>query len=685
MATSMTNFQEQLAHIVQTAAAADKLVDKINLLVDSVHKVLTIDACSLYLANAEGEMQLYSSWGLAEQTVQHPRLPLDQGLVGLVAASRHPLNISDAEAHPNYCMAEMEEDSFHGFCGVPLVQGTRVVGVLVARTHKLLQFNPEEEVFLVTLAAHLILLLVAANWNGLDETPINNRLNGIKGAPGIAVGQVRLVHESGLQSVTDIQCTDIDTAIAQWHELLVRVRDSVQWEKDSIKSDISDSVSSVFTVYQMVLNDPVFIERVESSIKGGLWLPAALRNAVQHFSDVFQGMEDPYFRARHEDVLHLGNKLFNTWQGFAPPSTLPEGAIVLAGPNVSVSDIAAIPVDRLVGIVCFAGSSMSHTAILANALDIPAVMGTGVIHELENDRAIIVDGDNATVWLDPETELLAKYQRQVEDHHFRTRRLATIRELPAITLDGVAMTLYANTGLLSDVMPGLASGAQGVGLYRTEIPFMAHPGFPTEDEQLIFYRHVLEAYRGMPVYMRTLDIGGDKQLPYFPIEDEANPALGWRGIRFSLDNSPLLMTQVRAMLRASAGLDNLRILIPMVSSRHELEEFHGLLSDALAQLQAEGYLLTRPELGVMIEVPAAISQVASWRDQIDFVSIGSNDLTQYLLAVDRGNPRVAGRYDHLHPAVLREINRLLGITSELDLPVCVCGEMAADIEAVVLL
>jgi signal transduction protein with GAF and PtsI domain len=259
-----------------------------------------------------------------------------------------------------------------------------------------------------------------------------------------------------------------------------------------------------------------------------------------------------------------------------------------------------------------------------------------------------------------------------------------LRDLPAITTDGTRIQMYANSGLLADISPGLQAGAEGLGLYRTEIPFMVSDTFPSEEEQVAVYRQILQAYQNKPVYMRVLDIGGDKPLPYFPIEED-NPALGWRGIRFCLDNSSLFMSQIRAMLRAAEGSENLRIMLPMVGSTSELIEFNKLLMDALQQLAEEGVKVKKPPIGIMVEVPAAISQLASWREQLDFISIGSNDLSQYLLALDRNNPRVAASYDHVHPAVLHEIARVIDIAQKADLPVSLCGEMSSDPIAVVLL
>ncbi|MDX1734659.1 MAG: phosphoenolpyruvate--protein phosphotransferase, partial [Halioglobus sp.] len=418
----------------------------------------------------------------------------------------------------------------------------------------------------------------------------------------------------------------------------------------------------------------------------GLDMPSAMKSAFHHYAELFLAMDDPYLRARHEDIRHLGNRLYGTWSGSRNNGRqeLPDGPLVLVGGEVSVSDIAAVPRERLAAIACVRGSALSHTAVLANALGIPSVMGLGEVRGLRDGESVLVDGDTGRVFPDPDPALLATYRENAANEEALQGRLQELRNEPALTRDGERVLLYANSGLLSDISPGLVSGAEGLGLYRTEIPFMLGDTFPSEEEQFEIYRQVCEAYRDKPVHMRILDIGGDKPLPYFPLVEE-NPALGWRGIRFCLDNASLLMTQVRAMLRAGAGTGNLRVLLPMVSSTGELQRFHALLDDALAQLAAEDIVVNRPEVGIMVEVPAAISQLAQWRGYIDFVSIGSNDLGQYLVAADRNNPRVSEVCDRLHPAVLREIERIIVTARELNLPASLCGEMSSDPAAVVLL
>ncbi|MFV0477354.1 MAG: phosphoenolpyruvate--protein phosphotransferase [Parahaliea sp.] len=676
----------ELTRIVQSVAQAGNDADQVELIVESIHQSIGADVCSLYIAQTDGSMLLAASHGLDPLAVGRTVLPAGTGLVGLAARSRHPINIAEASQHPEFrYIAETQEEHFHSFCGVPLVRSGEVVGVLVVQSREARLMSEEEQAFLVTLSTQLALLLPA------DTAVINNprsatrKARGVKGSPGIGIGHALICDIDDLYSVPDKHCDNCDQTITQWGDLLARVTTEVEQERQAIGRELSESVAAVFSAYQLLLSDIQLHEGVTARIREGYWLPSALRQTVQHFADVFLAMEDPYLRARHEDIYHLGNKLYAAWLGHdTHPINQGEDEIILVGSKVSVSDIAACDPDKLKGIVCYEGSSLSHTAVLANALGIPAVMGTGSIRGLSDGDNIIVDGNTGYVILHPARSVRKEFRRLQRMEQTLQGELAELVNEPAITTDGERVRLLSNTGLLADISPGLANGAEGVGLYRTEMPFMISETFPSEDEQEVIYRQVLAAYEGKPVYMRTLDIGGDKPLPYFPIVEE-NPALGWRGIRFCLDNTSLLLTQLRAMLRSARGADNLHILVPMVSNTAEIDRLRSLLDDAIEQLQEEGHTICRPAVGIMIEVPAAISLLPIWAPKIDFISIGSNDLSQYLLALDRNNPRVAGAYDHLHPAVLRELARIANTARSYNIRLSLCGEMASDPAAVVVL
>lgn len=676
-----------LTRIVQSAVEADCPAVQVNCIVDGIQRELSVDVCSLFLTNDERELVLVASHGLGAAAIGRAAVPFGKGLVGEVAATRHPINIVEPAAHPAFhYVPGSKEEQFRSFCAVPLVRGGGVIGVLAVQRREPKILSEEDEAFLVTLATQLA--LVVANWADwrLSDASASRLLAGVRGAPGVGLGKVMLCEDLDLFSVPDAPCIDTEIEVDCWNKLLARVRAEVRDEQAAMEGSLSSEVSAIFDAYQMLLADPTLKQGVEDSIRGGLDLPSALRSVIQHNADLFLAMEDPYLRARHEDIRHLGNRLYSAWRKADDDRgvALPEGPIVLVGNQVSVSDISRVPPTNLVGVVCRHGSSLSHTAVLANALGIPAVLGIGEVKGLKDGDAIVVDGHAARVYLNPDSALWAEYSKLLDAETEFSESLAGLREQPATTRNGETIALLANSGLTSDIHPGLENGAEGLGLYRTEIPFMTSEAFPSEDEQCHWYREVMEAYRGKPVYMRILDIGADKPLPYFPITEE-NPALGWRGIRFCLDNTSLMVTQLRAMLRASMDCGELKIIVPMVSNIGELRDFHSVLDDTIKQLNDEGRQVARPGVGIMVEVPAAISQLEKWRDYIEFISIGTNDLSQYLTAVDRNNPRVASKYDHLHPAVLAEIARVVAVAEQLSLPLSVCGEMASDPEAVVLL
>lgn len=675
----LTRLQKEVLDLASPAEQVRKIVD-------SISEIVGTDVCTLYLVDKNGDMVLMASHGLAQTGAVS--IPQGRGLVGLVAASRHSINIAKAIDHPNFYYVEgTQEERFQSFCGVPLVRYGKVIGVLVVQRVEPEALSAESEAFLVTISSQLA-LIVADMPVTLQGGLANTYVRGVRGSSGIGIGLSVLCDHGDLYSVPDEPCPDIPAALKDWHALLDTVQLEIKREEGALSTLLTDNVSSIFKTYSSLLADQALIQKVETEIRNGNWLPGALRRSIQYFADLFAAMEDPYLRARQEDIRHLGNKLLRTLQGTHDPQLQNIAQIdhvVLVGDQVSVSDIAAVPSEKLVGVICFSGSSLSHTAVLANALGVPAVMGVGMLKSLRNRERFIVDGNSGQIVRYPNEMLVNEFQRLILEEKQLVSKLAALRELPAVTPDGFAVRLFTNSGLLADLSPGLRHGAEGIGLYRTEIPFMVRDSFPSEDEQVVVYTQVFNFYEGRPVYMRTLDVGGDKQLPYYPIDNEDNPALGWRGIRFSLDNIQLLMTQVRAMLRAAGCDGDLHILLPMVSTTEELNDFNQLLTEALQQLTHEQYAVRRPKVGVMIEVPAAISQLPFWSTRIDFVSIGSNDLSQYLLALDRNNARVANRYDHIHPAVIHEINRVVRIAREYDIPLSLCGEMGSDPLAVILL
>jgi len=550
----MENSLTILKRIVQESASAASPTKQMAYIVSAVRAAMHVSVCSLYIANDDGALTLTATDGLDPESVGRVMLPAGEGLVGAVARSSHPINLEDAEQHPDYrYFPETHEERYQAFLGVPLVHLRRQVGVLVVQESQRRKFTADEEAFLVTIAAQLAgTLFLDRVWISSEtevaKVPQSQRVIGVKGAVGIGIGTIHLLVGDDLDQVLDQECYDVEKELEQFRMALNDSRRELEEGSRSLAAYLPEDVSSIFSVYALLLDSEDLIGGVENRIRQGNWAPGALRATISEYADRFEKIEDPYLRARSEDVRNIGSKIYSKFQGtFVPVSD--NQNLILTSDIISIADISKYKREQLAAIVCYTGSVLSHTAILASALGIPAVMGTGKIKGLQQGTPAIVDGHQGQVILNPTQPVLEEFQALVNRESILAEELEELKDLRAITPDGHRVSLYANTGLMADITPGLKRGAEGVGLYRSEIPFMAQETFPTEDEQQEFYHHVLEAYTGKPVTIRTLDIGGDKALPYYRFSED-NPCLGWRGIRFSLDNMPIFMTQVRAMLRA---------------------------------------------------------------------------------------------------------------------------------------
>jgi phosphotransferase system enzyme I (PtsP) len=369
-------------------------------------------------------------------------------------------------------------------------------------------------------------------------------------------------------------------------------------------------------------------------------------------------------------LFHLDDSVQST-------STWPE-KFVLVADELTATTLAELPHDRLAGVVVRDGAANSHAAIMVRAMGIPTVMGADIQPELMNGRLLIVDGYRGELLVDPEPVLVQEYQKLISEENELSKLAENVVEQPATLKSGQPVKVMLNAGLSAEHEKALGSWVDGVGLYRTEIPFMLQNGFPSEEEQVAQYQGMLQLFLDKPVTLRTLDIGADKQLPYMPISEE-NPCLGWRGIRLTLDQPEIFLVQVRAMLRANVASDNLSILLPMITSIDEIDEAKRLIDRAGREVEEMlGYTIPKPRIGVMIEVPSMIFMIGHLTGRVDFVSVGTNDLTQYLLAVDRNNTRVANLYDSLHPAVLRGLKTIALEAEKAGVELCLCGEMAGD-------
>jgi phosphotransferase system enzyme I (PtsP) len=692
-ADAQPSMLETLHRIVKEVNAAPDLEKALSTIVAMVKQAIECDVCSVYLTDADARAHVLAATdGLRQQAVGKVALPLGRGLVGLVAERAEPLNVSDAPAHPRYLrVTETGEIRYRGFLGVPIIQNRKVLGVLVVRQVAQRAFVEDEVTFLFTLAAQLAGAITFAQASGeLDALTTRTRgarfLEGRAASTGVAIGRGVVTYRlADLDAIPDRPAEDVARERTAFRRAVAAVEQDLSNLKTRLSGEIPEEDNALFDALLLMLGGDTLVTQTIGLIEQGQWAPGALRQSIRAHAQVFENMEDSYLRERAQDVRDLGRRILTHLQSESPREVEYPADTILIGDEVSAVQLAEVPRDRLVGVVSATGSGSSHLAILARAMGVPAVMGVTdlPVSRMEN-RELVLDGYRGRVYLSPTPAVRAEYERLAEEERELTAEAESMRGLPAESTDGVAFPLFLNTGLLNETANAGNDEFAGIGLYRTELPFMVRDRFPAESVQVLNYRRVLEAFAPRPVILRTLDIGGDKPLPYFPIEEQ-NPFLGWRGVRISLAHPEIFLTQVRAMLRAAVDLDNLQIMLPMISGVAEVDELKMLIKRAHDELLEEGYRVEMPSVGVMIEVPSAVYMVEELARRVDFVSVGTNDLTQYLLAVDRNNSRVAELYDDLHPAVLRALDQVIRGARVFNRPVGVCGELAGNPIATVLL
>lgn len=682
-----------LHRIVKEVNDAEDLGKALSIIVTQVKQAIDANVCSIYLTDFDTrEHVLRATDGLLPDAVGKIRLPLYRGLIGLVCERAEPLNVANATEHPRYLrISESGEMRFRGFLGVPIIQNRKVLGVLVARQIEERTFDDAEVTFLFTLAAQLAGAITHAQASGElarmhDATQTALYLQGRPGAPGVGLGTAVVVYPpADLEAIPNRPAEDPQAEEEDFRVAVAAVIDELMAMECRIEEILTVEDRALFDAWLMMLGSDSLVGKTVERIYQGNWAAGALRQTIEEHARVFDAMEDVYLRERASDVRDLGRRILMHLQQKAvgpidyPPQT------ILVGEELSAMQLADVPRDKLMGIVSTRGASFSHVAILANAMGVPAIMGVSDLPVGRIDgRYVICDGYQGRVCISPPDSVKMEYERLAREDKALSEELLASRDLPCETTDGIQVPLYLNAGLNTETGIMGMEHAAGVGLYRTEVPFMVRNIFPGEAVQTEIYRNVLQAYAPRPVTIRTLDIGGDKPLPYFPI-NESNPFLGWRGIRISLDHPEIFLTQIRAMLRAATGLNNLKILLPMICNVSELEDSLRLINRAYDELLEEGQPVSMPPVGVMIEVPAAVYQIEALAERADFLSIGTNDLTQYLLAVDRNNTRVAEIYDDLHPAVLRALTHIVSGAQRCQREISVCGEMAGNPAAALLL
>lgn len=685
-----------LRRITQEVTAAQSLPAALDIIVRRVRRAMRAEVCSIYLVDPKSQNYvLMATRGLNSDVAGSASLRPEEGLVGLVGRRAEPVNLENAHAHPAFhYLKGTGEERYHSFLGVPIIHHRHVLGVLVVQHEEKRRFDEGEEAFLITLSAQLAGVIAHAEATGAmtslgaSSAPAGDfRYKGIAGSSGVAIGKGVVIYPpADLDVIPDRAVEDIDAELEAFATALEAVRQDIRRAGSRLSQHLSADEKALFDVYLKILDDNALAAEVQQKIRDGNWAQGALRQVVQFHISHFNRMDDPYLRERATDIRDLGRRILSHLQENAPDLSdrFSEPAIII-GEELTASMLGEVPLDKIRGLVSVMGSSNSHVAILARAMGIPTVMGALDLPYTQLDKVdMIVDGYQGQIFTRPSEHLIESFQQIVDEEKALEEEYQSLKDLKCETLDKHRLSLFVNTGLSADVSRSLDRGAEGIGLYRTEVPFMVRDRFPTEAEQEIIYRQQLEGFAPAPVTVRTLDIGGDKALPYFPIKEE-NPFLGWRGIRVTLDHLEIFMAQIRAMIKASAGLHNLKIMLPMISNVPEVEDALALVRRAYAEVKEEGYDVKMPEVGVMIEVPAAIYQVKALASLVDFMSVGSNDLTQYLLAVDRNNPRVADLYHSFHPAVLRAMHSIVSEVEHEGISLSVCGEMAGDPMGAILL
>jgi len=683
-----------LRRIVQEVSDAQDLGEALNILVQGIAKAIDTEAASLFLIdNARAEYVLMATTGLNPKAVGKLRFGLHQGLVGLVGRREEPINLPNAPLHPDFLhLPQAQEESFNAFLGVPVIHHRRLYGVLVVQQKQTRSFDESEEAFLVTLAVQVGGIIAEAQASGaISRLPIfsgghaiserkNLTITGIPAVPGVGIGEGVVVYPlADLDAVPDLFHQDKDKQWQLWLEAIVSVKREIQALMSKHQMNLSPQDVAIFEAYLKIIESDSLSQDIQAHLAKGAGIQTALKKVIKKHMNYFSNLDDPYLQDKASDFRDIGRRILSHLQAKQPKRVdYPEKTILL-GEEVTAGQLLEVPEGKLKGLVSAEGSSNSHVAILARALNIPVVMGAkGLSLSEAQSKCVIVNGYVGKVFIEPNLRLLKEYELLEQEEQELNERLQILHGESAITLDGHILDLHVNTGLEGDTSLALSVGAEGIGLYRTEIPFLKNDRFPSEEEQFVIYRQFLKAFSPRPVVMRTLDVGGDKILPYFSYE-EKNPFLGWRGIRVTLDHPEIFLMQVRAMLRANVEFGNLRILLPMLSNVGELDEALHLIAQANREIKEEyqdnNYL---PSVGAMIEVPSAIYQARAFAKRVDFLSIGSNDLTQYLLAVDRNNTKVSGLYDAFHPAVLQALKEVVEAGHSEGKSVSICGEIAGD-------
>jgi phosphotransferase system enzyme I (PtsP) len=673
----------RLREIMAEPGSGQQRLDKI---VRQISGLMVAEVCSIYFKRQDGSLELFATEGLKPEAVHQTRLNRGEGLVGRAAELATPVNVPEAPKHPAFSFRpETGEEAYHSMLAVPVQRGGLVLGVIAVQNRTPRQYSDEDVEVLETTAMLVAEQLVSGEiaGTGADEElgrTLSVTLSGEPISDGIALGHV-VLHAPRVV-VTKLLAEDVEEEQRRLEVALRQLRQGIDDMLGHETVSHAGAHREVLEAYRMFANDRGWAQRMRFAIQDGLTAEAAVERVHNETRARMLRQHDPFWRERLKDLDDLSDRLLRVLQGGAYASRLaaelPDDAVLVAR-NMGPAELIEYDASRVRALIVEDASPQSHVAIVAKALGIAAVGGIPRVVERVSARdPIIVDGERGEVHVRPSPDIVAAYIDKVQFRARRQQQFRRLRTQPAVTKDGFKVQMLLNAGLMVD-MPHLEeSGADGIGLFRTELQFMIASTFPRVDRQTATYRQVIEAAGDKPVVFRALDIGGDKALPYLRQPKEDNPAIGWRAVRLALDRPALLRMQIRALLRAAAGRE-LRVMIPMVSTVAEIDAAREIVEiEKRREAGRGGQLPSDVRLGAMIEVPSILMELEALMQRVDFVSVGSNDLLQFLFAADRSNPLVASRYDPLNVAALRALGRIRKVADASGVPVTLCGEMAAD-------
>jgi len=700
-----------LADVAEIVSRSHDLQETLANVTDLVAKRLDADVCSIYLIDTDPEkLTLMATIGLDPSSVGRVQLSVGEGLVGLVAQRKEPVALEHARDHDSFrYFPETGEERYESLLAAPLVMQGATIGVLVIQTVEARAFEQSDVELMQTCAQLLAPVVVNAQLLALmsvseprreklttalvgeygrfpgaedvaGRVEQNVELQGIPTSRGIAIGPVYRVDKP-----VDLDQADYsprDSLAEERQDLfkaLAEARSEIEESREVSGERFGPEFAAVFHTQIQILEDKGFVENIEEAVQLSKNAFSALRSVLDNYTKAFERIEDPYFRERGADIVDIGHRIMEKLLGVrSPVAPMAPGSVVVVD-QVLAGLFARLEMEQVGAIVSEHGGSTSHGAIFARTLEIPAVTGaTGIMAKAGQGKACIVDGATGKVYLEPDETLVSYYRDAQREYEVAIEHLDALCDRPSETRDGTAVTLSANVGLLNDLRQVDQHGAEGIGLFRTELLALAHRGFPSQEEQEQLYQRVVEHVAPRSVTIRTLDLGGDKGIPNVGMRDEENPQLGLRSIRLTLENRRAFRAQLIAILKASA-FGSTKLLLPMISSIEELREAKALLEEVRVFFDQNGwdYDPNMP-VGIMIEVPSTAISADVFAAECDFFSIGTNDLTQYTLAVDRGNERVAHLYDGMHPAVLSLVDSSVKAAGRARIPISICGEMASS-------